>query len=118
LVASLVRGVRLLTPSEITVAVFNGNGVRLMASKAADYLQTRGFQISRIANADSFSYSTSYVVILTEEPKAWILRDALPGAVKVVLPDGFEPHYAALRSLVPEGTDLILVVGAGMEFTG
>ncbi len=115
LVSSMVRGMDLLTPDEVHVAVFNGNGVRLMASKVASYLRARGFEVTRIANADSFSYSTSYVVILSEEPKAWVLRDSLPGPVSIVLPGGFEPHYEALAQLVPTGTDVILVVGAGME---
>jgi hypothetical protein len=53
---------------------------------------------------------------LTEEPKAWILRDTLPGAAKIVSPGEFATHYEALRPMVPLGTDLVLVVGAGMEF--
>jgi hypothetical protein len=115
LVATFVRGLELLTPSEVQVAVFNGNGVRLMASETAEYLRARGFQVTRIANADSFDYPTSYIVVLTEEAKAWVLRDALPISVSIVFPDAFEDHYEALASLVPFGTDLMLIAGAGME---
>lgn len=116
LVATLIRGLELLTPTEVRVAVFNGNGVRLMASRTADYLRARGFEVTRIANAESFTYPTSYVVVLTDEAKAWILRDALPsGAVSIVFPDAFEEHYEALAGLVPFGTDLLLIAGAGME---
>jgi len=115
LVATLIRGVELLTPSEVQVAVFNGNGVRLVASRMADYLRAREFEVTRIANAESFAYSTSYIVVLTDEAKAWILRDALPSAVSIVYPDAFEDNYEALSEFVPFGTDLLLIVGAGME---
>jgi len=115
LVATLIRGLDLLTPTEVRVAVFNGNGVRLGASRAAEYLRARGFEVTRIANAESFAYPTSYVVVLTDEAKAWVLRDALPSEVKIVYPDGFADHYDALVGLVPFGTDLLLIVGAGME---
>jgi hypothetical protein len=115
LVATLIRGLELLTPSEVQVAVFNGNGVRLMASRTADYLRARGFQVTRIANAESFDYPTSYIVVLSDEAKAWVLRDALPSSVSIVFPDAFEEHYEALSGLVPFGTDLLLIAGAGME---
>ena len=115
LVAERVRGVDVLTPDEVSVAVFNGNGVRLLASRLSEYLQARGFRIQAIANAESFTYNASYIVVLTDEAKAAILRDTLPGDALVVGPEEFEPHYAALRDLVPEGTDLMLVAGAEME---
>jgi hypothetical protein len=117
-VAALVRGADLLTSAKITVAVFNGNGVRLSASRAAGYLKARGFQVSATANAETFSYATSAIVVLTDEAKAWMLREALPGEAMVVSPEEFADHYEALRSQVPAGTDLVFVVGAAMEFAG
>jgi hypothetical protein len=116
LVASAVRARSPLTPDKISVTIFNGSGVRLAATRAAEYLQVRGFRVTRIGNADVFTYTASYVVRLTEEPKAWILRDTLPGAAKIVAPGEIATHYEALRAMVPVGTDLVLVVGAGMEF--
>ena len=86
-----------------------------MASRAAEYLRARGFEVTRIANAESFAYPTSYIVVLTDEAKAWILRDALPSGVSIVFPDAFEEHYNALAGLVPFGTDLLLIAGAGLE---
>jgi len=115
IVSTEIRGLELLTANEVTVAVFNGNGVRMMASQTADYLRARGFQISRIANAEAFTYPTNYIVVLTEEAKAWVLRDALPSAVKIVYPTAFEEHYNALAGLIPAGTDVMLIAGAGME---
>jgi len=111
LLASIVRGMELLTPTEIRVAVFNGNGVRLMASQTADYLRARAFEVTRIANAEMFEYPTSYIVVLTDEAKAWVLRDALPTQVSIVFPDAFEEHMQALEGLAPFGTDLLLIAG-------
>ena len=115
LVARMIKGIDLLTPDEISVAVFNGNGVRLMASNTADYLRKRSFQIAGIANAESFDYEKTFIVVLTEEAKAWILFAALPSDATIVFPSEFEPHYAVLEPLVPEGTDLLLIAGAGFE---
>jgi len=115
IVAATISGLDLLTPDEIKVAVFNGNGVRQMASRTADYLRDRGFQITRIANADSFGYPTSYVIVLSDEAKAWVLSDALLSEVQIVFPETFTDHYPALQDLIPAGTDLVLIAGAGME---
>jgi len=115
IVASSLKGLDLLTPDEVNVAVFNGNGVREMASRTAEYLRARGFSITRIGNADSFEYSPSYIVVLTDEAKAWVLRDALPpNEIRIVFPETFEASYAALRDFVPVGTDLLLIAGLGM----
>ncbi len=114
-VASSLKGLDLLTPDEVNVAVFNGNGIREMASRTAAYLRARGFSITRIGNADSFEYSPSYIVVLTDEAKAWVLRDALPpNEIRIVFPETFEAGYAALRDYVPVGTDLLLIAGLGM----
>jgi len=114
IVASMIQGLDLLTPDEVKVAVFNGNGIRQMASRTADYLRARGFQITRIANAETFGYPASYVVVLTDEAKAWILSDALLSEVRIVSPETFEEHYVALQDFIPAGTDLVLIAGAGM----
>ncbi len=116
LVASLVRPEEPLTPEDVTVAVFNGNGARLAATRAAGYLQARGFRVPRIGNADTFDYTTTTIVRLTDEARAWILRESLPGTARITTPAEFGVHYEALRPLIPPGTDLVLVVGAGMEW--
>jgi LCP family protein required for cell wall assembly len=116
IVASSLKGLDLLTPDEVNVAVFNGNGIREMASRTAEYLRARGFSITRIGNADSFDYTPSYIVVLTDEAKAWIVRDALPpNEIRIVFPETFEASYAALRNYVPVGTDLLLIAGIGMD---
>jgi len=115
LVAALLKGLDLLTPSDVKVAVFNGNGVRLMARRTADYLIARGFQVTGIANADAFDYDTSYMIVLSDESKAWVLRDALPSAARIVFPEIFESHYEALSDWIPAGTDIVFIAGAGLE---
>jgi anionic cell wall polymer biosynthesis LytR-Cps2A-Psr (LCP) family protein len=115
IVAAALRGLNLLTPGDVKVAVFNGNGVRLMARKTADYLLARGFQVTAIGNADTFGYETSYVIVLSDESKAWVLRDALPSAVQIVFPETFTTHYEALKDYIPAGTDIVLIAGAGLE---
>ncbi len=115
LVAALLKGLELLTPGDVKVAVFNGNGVRLMARRTADYLSARGFHVTGIGNADTFDYETSYVIVLSDESKAWVLRDALPSDAQIVFPETFESHYEALRDFIPAGTDIVFIAGAGLE---
>jgi LCP family protein required for cell wall assembly len=115
LVARLIKGKDILTTDEISVAVFNGNGMQLIASDTADYLRARGFKIVKVANAERFDYEKSYVIVLQGENKAGMLTAALPFAATPVSPDEFEPHYSALKALIPAGTDLAFVAGAGFE---
>ena len=114
-VAALLKGLELLTPSDVKVAVFNGNGVRLIASRTADYLTARGFQVTDIGNAESFEYDASYVIVLTDEAKAWVLRDAFLSDVQIVFPETFDSHYEALNDYISGGTDIVLIAGAGWE---
>lgn len=115
LVAALLKGLELLTPGDVSVAVFNGNGGKLLARRTADYLEARGFQITGIGNAESFDYETSYVIVLSDESKAWVLLDTLPSSARIVFPETFSSHYEALSDYIPAGTDIVFVAGAGWE---
>ncbi len=115
LVAALLKGLELLTPGDVKVAVFNGNNVRQIASRTAEYLRARGFQVTAIANAFPFDYETSYVIVLSDESKAWVLRDALLSDVQIVFPETFEARYETLKDYVPPGTDIMLIIGTGWE---
>jgi len=112
LVAQLFRGVTLLSPDEIHVAVYNGNGVRMMATRTADYLRQKDFQVTHVGNADAFTYQKTYVVVLTQAAKAWVLERALPDGASVVEPKDLGSHYAALPP-PPAGTDVLLITGQG-----
>ncbi|HHX23228.1 MAG: LCP family protein [Tepidanaerobacteraceae bacterium] len=48
--------------SDIKVAVLNGNGTKGVASKVANQLETQGFRVVSIANADSFDYDTTTII--------------------------------------------------------
>ena len=113
MVSRLFRGIEFLSPEQIRVAVFNGNGARQLAALTGTYLGARGFDVVRTSNAESFEYERTYIVFLGDETKAAMLHDVLPSDVSVVRPDQFEPHYAALAPYVPVGTDVLVVLGAG-----
>lgn len=113
MVARLFRGTEFLSPEQIRVAVFNGNGARQLASLTGTYLAARGFDVVRTSNAESFEYERTYIVLLGDETKAAMLHDVLPSDVDLVRPEQFEPHYTALAPYVPVGTDVLVVLGAG-----
>ena len=119
MIAHMIRGIDLLTPSEISVAVFNGNGTRMVASRTADYLRARNFEVDKVANAETFDYDKTYIIVLTDMAKAQILQATLPqpSEATIVSPDELSAHYTTLQSYTPEGTDLILVAGKGFDIS-
>jgi len=119
MIAHMIRGIDLLTPSEISVAVFNGNGTRMVASRTADYLRARDFEVDKVANAETFDYDKTYIIVLTDMAKAQILQATLPqpSEATIVSPDELSAHYTTLQSYTPEGTDLILVAGKGFDIS-
>lgn len=112
IVAQLIKEIDLLTSDEISVAVYNGNGILRAAADTSEYLKRKGFQILPASNADNFGYEETYIVVLTETAKAWVLQQVLPIEASVVIPEEFAPHYEKLPT-APTGTDLLLVIGAG-----
>lgn len=120
MVARMIRGIDLLTPSEISVAVFNGNGKRMVASRTANYLRAREFKVDKVSNAETFGYDKTYIIVLTDKAKAQILQATLPKAseVTIVSPDELRTHYKALLPYTPDGTDLLLIVGKGFDING
>jgi anionic cell wall polymer biosynthesis LytR-Cps2A-Psr (LCP) family protein len=46
----------------IKVAVLNGNGAQGVASKVASKLESQGFKVVTVANADSFDYETTTII--------------------------------------------------------
>ena len=117
MIAQMIRGIDLLTPSEITVAVFNGNGARMLATRTAEYLRARDFNVDKVANAETFGYDTTYIIALSDMAKAQILRATLPqpDQATIVSPDELSEHYNALLPYTPNGTDLLLIAGKGFD---
>jgi len=113
LVSRLLKGMDVPIPAEINVAVFNGNGVKMVASETSKYLTDRGFRVSGTKNAEVFTYDKTYIVVLTDPKKAQVLQDALPSESTILTREQFSAHYAALAPSIPTGTDLVLVAGAG-----
>jgi len=103
----------LAAPGDITVAVSNGNGTRMLATRTANYLRVLGFPITAIGNAETFSYAASYILVLSGVLGAWDLHNALPDDARIVFPHVFEAHHEAMRPFIPEGTHVVLIVGAG-----
>jgi hypothetical protein len=118
LISLRLRGLELVTPEDTRVALFNGNGSRGAAARTGEYLSLRGFQtvVPGTGNADHFLYETSHVIVLTEEPKAWLVRDALPVEATIEFPESLPTTYEAVRQQVPTGTDVVVIVGIGLEF--
>jgi len=114
LMLAIARGERAMTPADVRIAIFNGNGERLMATRTASYLEERGFVITEAANADRFTYESTYIVVLTDEAAAWLVQDTLPVPTEIVLPEELAT-YGALEESIPQGTDIALIAGAGME---
>ncbi len=112
IVAQLIKEIDLLTPDEISVAVYNGNGTLRAAADTSEYLKRKGFKVLPASNADSFEYEETYIVVLTETAKAWVLQQVLPIGATVVSPEEFAPRYEKLPA-AQTGTDLLLVIGAG-----
>lgn len=46
----------------VKIAVLNGNGASGVASKVAEKLESEGFKVVEIANADSFDYDTTTII--------------------------------------------------------
>lgn len=68
LVHELIASKEFVANSKVRVAVFNGNGQSLVATRGASDLQLYGFTIGRTANADHFNYKQSLVLYRSEEP--------------------------------------------------
>ncbi|HDL85897.1 MAG TPA: LytR family transcriptional regulator [Candidatus Acetothermia bacterium] len=117
MIAHLIRGTDILTSSDVTVAVFNGNGARMVASRTADYLRARDFKVNKVANAETFGYDKTYIIALTDTTKAQILQAALPQSTDAVIvsPGKLATHYKALLPYIPDGTDVLLIAGKGFD---
>ncbi|MDO9534857.1 MAG: LCP family protein [Bacillota bacterium] len=84
-------GKEFIIPREmITVEVLNGSGVAGIASKAAQILESEGFQVVKIDNADNYEYQRSQVISRLEDIEpAREVAVLIPGAefFKEPLPD-------------------------------
>jgi hypothetical protein len=115
LVARLLEGNDFLTPADVRVAVFNGNGARDIAKHTAAFLRARSFPVVYEGNADSFDYERTLIVHFGDGDKARLVATTLPGEKTLRTADAFEPHLSVLRPYIPGGTDVLVVLGRGFE---
>lgn len=67
------------TDKTFRIEVLNGNGIAGSADKVSDTLTAAGFTVSKVANARSFSYASTYIYYKTgKEASAALIKAALP----------------------------------------
>lgn len=88
-------------PSQTSVTVANGGGISGAAKQAAGALQTQGFRIKSVGNANLNVYKQTLVVYKTDPSLARSVAQYLPPGVKIVRSFGFYTF----------DTDVLVVVG-------
>lgn len=113
LVAGCEEGRTFYTRDQVGLIVLNGAGVRFLAHKTRLWLVERGFKVLRIGDADRFDYPATLIADLSGDPrKVEMLRKVLPVPTEEV-----DPGELDLRALgpIPEGADLLLILGRGFR---
>ncbi len=108
------EGERFYTRGELRVVVLNGTEERFLAHRTRALLVARGVKVLRVGRADRTDYPETMIVNWSGDPnKVTALKDALlPGIpIRVVSAEDFSPED--LPTPIPEGTDLILILGRG-----
>lgn len=84
--------------SAITLSVLNGNGIKGSAESVSQTLKTAGFNPSKVANAKTFSYTSTYIYYQTgKEAEAGLVATALAGRTIVQqLSDAIAGNYNVL----------------------
>lgn len=80
-VIAMVNEGYLVNPGDVTIEVLNGSGVQGLASKAASDLESLGFVVERVGNADHFDYEETLVIALEDKvDKARAVALQIPGS--------------------------------------
>lgn len=82
----------------ITLSVLNGNGIKGSAESVSQTLKTAGFSPTKVANARSFSYTSTYIYYQTgKETEAGLVATALAGRTIIQkLDDAIAGNYNVL----------------------
>lgn len=119
LVDELMKGLDILTHSDVRVSVLNGNGVSRLASRVGQYLKKKGFSIAHIGDAETYNYQKNYLLDLSgDEKKMSLLKNALKTSFKVVNREGFTEHLEQIEAVTgytPENVDFVFVFGKGFD---
>jgi LCP family protein required for cell wall assembly len=89
------------TPQQTTVTVSNGGGISGAAKQAAGALQTQGFRVSSVGNANVNVYKQTLVVYKSDRSLAQSVAQYLPPNAKIVKSFGFYSFK----------TDVLVIVG-------
>jgi LCP family protein required for cell wall assembly len=92
------------SPSEVSVAVYNGSGTPGLAAQAATGLQGQGFTVTSTGNADSMDYTVTEIRYASGD-------DALANTVAAAIP-------GAKLSQVQDATSGTVQVVLGTDFNG
>lgn len=119
LVDEMMKGMDILTNSDIQVSVLNGNGVYGMAHRVGEYLKGKGFTVNHIGDADTYNYQQNYLLDLCEdERKLAKLKEALQSDLRVVQPEGFSNHLDKIKRITgytPGSEDFVFIFGKGFN---
>ncbi len=119
LINELMKGMDILTNSDIKVSVLNGNGVYRMAHQVGEYLKEKGFTIDHIGDADTYNYEQNHLLNLCQdERKLTKLKRALQAELKVVQPEGFSDHLDKIKRITGYtlgSEDFVFIFGSGFN---
>jgi len=100
-------------PSDVSVAVRNGGGITGIAQDCADILETEGFDIVEVGDANQFVYEKTLIVYHESEEDAWLVANAF-GIGDVVPSRGLYMFNADV--LVVAGKDWVKGEGPSATF--
>jgi LCP family protein required for cell wall assembly len=98
-IAEFLGGAAAVSTTPVRVQVLNGNGVSGAAGEMSQLLETAGFEIAGVGNADSRSYTTTTIVV----PEGSSVGDRILGEI------GFG---VVQFGTVDNGYDAVVIVGA------
>jgi hypothetical protein len=98
-IAEFLGGASAVSTTPVRVQVLNGNGVSGAAGEMSELLETAGFEIAGVGNADSRNYTTTTVVV----PEGSSVGDRIVGEI------GFG---VVQFGTVDNGYDAVVIVGA------
>lgn len=111
--AQVTTGRQFLTRDEVRMVVLNGTRERFLATRTANWLSARGFQVVRVGSADRSDYAKTFLIVAPgAEEKAELVRPLLPKETMVTTPQAFGVEKLGGW---PQGADLVLIVGAGLD---
>jgi hypothetical protein len=92
--------------SDVNIQVSNGNGVRFMATRVGGFLQSRGYSVGRVDNADHFNHPKT--IVYYEDGflhDAYRVAQEIPGYQEMIRSDRRRDPAIHVRLLI--GKDVV-----------